>query len=78
MEIVINLYFIKYITFTYNIFSVSDPNHNPYFDMVEKKENGFFDLVKNEEDYFSRQKSPKVYDMNASIYVFRRKNFLKL
>ena len=59
----------------YNIFSVSDPNHNPYFDMVEKKENGFFDLVKNEKDYFSRQKSPEVYDMNASIYVFRRKFF---
>ena len=59
----------------YNIFSVSDPNHNPYFDMVEKKENGFFDLVRNEEDYFSRQKSPQVYDMNASIYVFRRKFF---
>ena len=56
----------------YNIFSVSDPNHNPYFDMVEKKENGFFNLVKCEEDYFSRQKSPKVFDMNASIYVFRR------
>ena len=56
----------------YNIFSVSDPNHNPYFDMVEKKENGFFNLVKSKGDYFSRQKSPEVYDMNASIYVFRR------
>tara|TARA_X000000950_G_C13468910_1_gene478997 strand:- start:158 stop:595 length:438 start_codon:yes stop_codon:yes gene_type:complete len=59
----------------YNIFSVSEPNHNPYFDMVEKKENGFFNLVKSEGDYFSRQKSPKVYDMNASIYVFTRKFF---
>ena len=42
----------------YNIFSVSDPNHNPYFDMVEKKKMDFFDLIKNEKIIF-KAKKPK-------------------
>ena len=34
------------------IFSVNNPVHNPYFDIVERKENGYFDLVKNKGDFF--------------------------
>ena len=35
-----------------NIFSVNNPVHNPYFDIVERKENGYFDLVKNKVIFF--------------------------
>ena len=59
-----------------NIFSVNNPVHNPYFDIVERKENGYFDLVKNKGDFFSRQTSPEVYELNASFYIFKRKYFL--
>ena len=55
----------------YNIFSVSLPNRNPYFNMVEQKENRYFDLVKKGK-YLSRQTAPKVYDMNASFYFYSK------
>ncbi|MDC0916622.1 acylneuraminate cytidylyltransferase family protein [Flavobacteriaceae bacterium] len=58
-----------------NIFSVSDPVHNPYFDIVEKKGNGYFDLVKNIGEYYSRQTSPEVYELNASFYIFKKRFF---
>ena len=62
-----------------NIFSVNSCNRNPYFNMVEKNEKtGFFNIVKKPLDALkSRQNSPKVYDLNASIYWFRRKFFDK-
>ena len=41
--------------------------------MVEKKENGYFAQVKKiQGDVFTRQSAPKVYDMNASFYIYRR------
>ena len=56
-----------------NLFSVSDANKNPYFNMVEKKENGYYSLIKNNKDkYMNRQSTPKVYDINASFYFYRR------
>ena len=56
-----------------NLFSVSDAGRNPYFNMVEKKENGYFAQVKKiQGDVFTRQSAPKVYDMNASFYIYRR------
>jgi CMP-N-acetylneuraminic acid synthetase len=59
-----------------NIFSVSPPKHNPYSDMVEEDENGFFPLSKDAGTaYLSRQTSPKVYELNASFYFFRRAFF---
>ncbi len=56
----------------YNIFSVSEPHRSPYFNQVEKKENGYYDLVKPLGNIVSRQQGPKVYDMNASFYIYRR------
>ncbi len=48
-------------------------NKNPYFNMVEEHEQGFVNLSKNTLGYFgSRQASPKVFAMNASIYVWQR------
>lgn len=59
-----------------NLFSVSLANRNPYFNVVEEKENGYFALVKKiEADYASRQIAPKVYDLNASFYFYRRNYF---
>ena len=44
--------------------------------MVEKKENGFFAQVKKQEGLFlTRQSTPKVYDMNASFYFYKRAFF---
>ena len=58
-----------------NIFSVSHAEKNPYFNMVEKNSNGFSTLVKNRSLFKSRQVSPKVYQMNASFYLYRREFF---
>lgn len=59
-----------------NLFSVSPASRSPYFNMVEKKENGFYAQVKQPEgSVFNRQSAPKVYDMNASFYFYRRSFF---
>ncbi|WP_298542666.1 acylneuraminate cytidylyltransferase family protein [uncultured Aquimarina sp.] len=59
---------------TLNVFSVSKPHKNPYFNVVELKEDGYCKLVKHS-DSLSRQSAPQVYDMNASFYFFRRAFF---
>lgn len=58
-----------------NIFSVSPPNRNPYFNMVEPTANGYCKLVKEGHIIKSRQTAPLVYDMNASFYFYRRRFF---
>lgn len=57
------------------IFSVSPCGRNPYFNMVEKKESGFYGVVKDGV-FTSRQTSPKVYDINGSVYVYRRESLM--
>ena len=59
-----------------NLFSVNISKKNPYFNMVEKK-NQTYKLIKYRKNYSARQKTPKVYDMNASIYVWSRKSLLR-
>ena len=60
------------------IFSVNPSHRNPYFNMVEQNEKGYFDLVKKlPKSILSRQNSPKVYDLNASFYWYRRSFFDK-
>jgi CMP-N,N'-diacetyllegionaminic acid synthase len=59
-----------------NLFSVNPASRSPYFNMVEQKENGFFAQVKQPEGLvFTRQSAPKVYDMNASFYFYKRAFF---
>jgi CMP-N,N'-diacetyllegionaminic acid synthase len=53
-----------------NIFSATPSYRNPYFNMVEE-DKGKISLVKKG-DYATRQSAPKVYDLNASIYVWRK------
>lgn len=56
-----------------NLFSVSPSNRSPYFNMVEQKENGFFAQVKKPNGLvLTRQSAPKVYDLNASFYFYKR------
>lgn len=53
------------------IFSVNPCARNPYFNMVEESADGYCHVVLGGK-YTTRQSAPKVYDMNASIYVYRR------
>lgn len=55
-----------------NLFSVNYAKKNPYFNMVEKKNNFYVLSKQNGIKYFSRQKLPKVFEMNASIYIYKR------
>jgi len=59
-----------------NLFSVSRASRNPYFNMVEEKNNGFYAQVKNPKgQILTRQSAPKVFDMNASFYFYKRSFF---
>jgi CMP-N,N'-diacetyllegionaminic acid synthase len=66
---------LKSIPDALNIFSVSPANRNPYFNMVELDANGYAQVVKNTGNIKSRQAAPRVYDMNASFYIFRKRFF---
>lgn len=56
-----------------NLFSVSEAGRSPYFNMVEQKANNYYAQVKRPEgNVFTRQSAPKVYDMNASFYFYKR------
>jgi CMP-N,N'-diacetyllegionaminic acid synthase len=54
-----------------NLFSVNPAGRNPYFNMVEQQENGYYGLVKKG-NFVTRQSAPKVYELNASFYFYRR------
>jgi CMP-N-acetylneuraminic acid synthetase len=57
-----------------NLFSVNVANRNPYFNMVEQNESGYFELVKKG-NFLNRQSAPKIYELNASFYIYRRSFF---
>ncbi len=57
------------------LFSVCESRKNPYFNMVEKK-NDTVILVKKRGNFFTRQSSPRVFDMNASLYIWKRETLL--
>jgi len=55
-----------------NLISVTPSKKNPYFNIVEVK-NKKVDLIKKTKKIISnRQKAPKTFDMNASIYIWRK------
>ena len=58
----------------FNLFSVSNANRNPYFNIVEKKSNNYYNVVKDG-NFLSRQEAPLVFDMNSSFYFYRRSFF---
>lgn len=57
------------------LFSVVPAHRNPYFNMVEENSESRVVVCKPSSGFTSRQEAPKVYDMNASIYIFDR-NYL--
>ncbi len=59
-----------------NVFSVTKARRNPYFNMVEIVD-GRVKLVKTlPRSVVRRQDAPQVYDMNASIYVWKRQTLM--
>lgn len=58
------------------LFSVVPAHRNPYFNMVEEGSDGRVHLCKNG-NFRRRQDAPKVYDMNASIYIYQREYLLE-
>lgn len=57
-------------------FSMTEARRSPYFNQVQKRNNGFYGAV-IDKGAVSRQEVPKVFDMNASIYVYRQEYLLK-
>jgi len=55
-----------------NLITVCNAKKNPYFNMVEYNKNTL-KLVKPTKKILSRQAAPLVYEMNASIYIWKRK-----
>jgi len=52
--------------------------HSPYFNLVEVNEKGVVQLSKQlTVPIFCRQDSPKCYDLNGSVYVWRRESLLR-
>ena len=55
------------------LLSAHESTHNPYFSMVEKK-GKYYKLSKNSiSDPGSRQKAPKVYEINTIVWIYSRK-----
>lgn len=59
-----------------NLYSVNLARKNPYFNMVELDENGYAHLIKKS-DVVCRQDAKPVYEMNASIYIYKRDFLMK-
>lgn len=57
-----------------NLLTVCSARKNPYFNMLEYSKNGLIRKVKILKKVISsRQEAPKVYEMNASFYIWKRK-----
>ena len=55
-----------------NLITVCNSKRNPYFNMVEYKNKNLILCKKLNKKILSRQKAPKVYDMNSSIYIWQK------
>ena len=58
------------------IFSVVNSRRNPYFNMVEERNGQIKKILSS--DFVTRQQAPQVYDMNASIYCYKRNSLLNI
>ena len=56
-------------------YTVTNSRRSPYFNMVKQDEDGYFRTVL-QSDFVARQQAPVCYDMNASIYAYRREYLL--
>lgn len=56
-----------------NVITGAPARRSPYFNLVERQSDGRIDLAKRPENQLlRRQDAPECYDMNASIYVWKR------
>lgn len=56
-----------------NVITGAPARRSPYFNLVEEDANGVVQLAKKpDKPIVRRQDAPKCYDMNASIYVWKR------
>jgi CMP-N,N'-diacetyllegionaminic acid synthase len=63
---------------TDTVITAFESEKNPYFNMVERKPDGNIGLVcKSAGMVVARQQAPRVYSMNASIYVWHRRTIAK-
>ena len=60
-----------------SLYSVNEAGKNPYFNMVEQTPEGYYSLSKKTELIKNRQTAPKVWELNASFYFYRRAYFDK-
>lgn len=59
-----------------NLITGAISRRSPYFNLVEEQVDGYVTLSKQaNKKYIRRQDVPKTYDMNASIYVWKRNVF---
>lgn len=49
--------------------SVASARRNPYFNQLKRTEKGFKKVI--DSNYTARQQAPDIFDMNASIYVYK-------
>ena len=60
-----------------NVITGCPARHSPYFNLVERDEDGYVCLSKTlEQNIVRRQDAPKCFDMNASIYVWKREGLI--
>ncbi|WP_345993666.1 acylneuraminate cytidylyltransferase family protein [Sulfurimonas sp. HSL-1716] len=60
-----------------NLITAMPSRRSPYFNLVEVDKNGKVELSKKLDDtVVRRQDAPKSYDMNASIYIWKRDTIL--
>ena len=60
-----------------NLITGCESKKNPYFNMVEVTKKKVSLVKKLNKNIVSRQQAPKVYEMNASIYFWKRNYLLK-
>lgn len=61
-----------------NVITGCPARRSPYFNLVERDENGYARLSKPpEQEIARRQDAPECFDMNASIYVWKRKSLME-
>ena len=56
------------------VFSAVPARRNPYFNMVERRDGKMRRII--DDGFSGRQQAPAVYDMNASIYCYRRDSLI--
>ncbi len=55
------------------VITITEPNRNPYFNMVKENDNGDLKIVNQSQKYNRRQDAPKVYDITTLFYILKPK-----